>query len=393
MRFTVIGIPDNEEFEFTAESKRIISSAKIFSGGKRHKKLAGNLLPSDYQWINITPPLKDVFKAYKEYEEVVVFASGDPLFFGFANTIKREMPNAEINLIPYFNSIQSLAHSMVLPYHDMIYVSLTGRPWHEFDKVLIEGKGKIGLLTDKKNTPNAIASRMIEYGYSNYSIIVGENMGGEKQKVGEYSVEEAMNANFADLNCMILIRHEERKKWLGIPESEFFGLEGRPKMITKMPIRLLSLSMLDLYSKSVFWDVGFCTGSISVEAKMQFPHLKIYAFEKRREGESLMDKNTRKFGCPGINSTIGDFFDMDLSLYESPDAIFIGGHGGRLVEMMGILASCIKSGGRLVFNSVSENSKEDFYKGAEEYGYRIINENHIVLNDNNPIDILVADKL
>jgi len=393
MRFTVIGIPDNKEFEFTSESKDIINRSKIFSGGKRHLQLVSHLLPLEYKWINITPPLNNVFEKYKEYEEIVVFASGDPLFFGFANTIKREMPNAVINLIPYFNSLQMLAHSLVLPYHDMICVSLTGRPWHEFDKVLIEGKEKIGLLTDKKNTPNVIASRMIEYGYTNYKIFVGENMGGEKQKVGEYSVEEVERGNFADLNCMMLLRQEKRRKWFGIPEGEFMGLEGRPKMITKMPIRLLSLSMLDLYSKSVFWDVGFCTGSISVEAKMQFPDLKIYAFEKRQESKSLIYNNSRKFGCPGIEGIIGDFFDIDLSAYEAPDAVFIGGHGGRLVEMMGIIGSCIKSGGRVVFNSVSEKSKKDFYAGAKQYSFNVIKENHVVLDDNNPIDILVADKL
>ena len=265
-----------------------------------------------------------------------------------------------------------LAHSLVLPYHDMIYVSLTGRPWHEFDKVLIEGKEKIGLLTDKKNTPNAIASRMIEYGYSNYRILVGENMGGENQRVGEYSVGEVKIGCFADLNCMILIKQEQIKKWFGIPEGEFMGLEGRPKMITKMPIRMLSLSMLDLYSKRVFWDVGFCTGSISIEAKMQFPHLKIFAFEKRKEGAMLIEENSKRFGCPGITGITGDFFEEDLSVYDAPDCLFIGGHGGRLVDMMGIISSVIKKGGRVVFNSVSDKSKDDFYIGARKYGFNII---------------------
>lgn len=393
MNFTVLGIPDKKGFEFNSETISLIQGSKVFSGGKRHLQLVEHLLPEGFKWINITPPLKDVFREYSQHEEIVVFASGDPLFFGFANTIKRELPEAKINLLPYFNSLQMLAHSLVLPYHDMIYVSLTGRPWHEFDKALIEGKEKIGLLTDKKNTPNAIAQRMLDYGYSNYNIFVGENMGGEKQRVGKYTVEEAANASFDDLNCMILTRTEQRKKWFGIPEAEFIGLEGRPKMITKMPIRMLSLSMLDLYSKSVFWDVGFCTGSISIETKMQFPHLKVIAFEKRPEGDALIRENARRFGCPGITHVIGDFFNQDISVYDKPDCVFIGGHGGKLVDMVGIIAENIQQGGRLVFNSVSQKSKEDFYTGAKKHGFNIIKESRIVLDDNNPIDILVADKL
>ena len=70
----------------------------------------------------------------------------------------------------------------------------------------------------------------------------------------------------------------------GIPEEQFELLDGRANMITKMPVRLLSLSLLDLRNRSVMWDVGFCTGSVSIEAKLQFPHLDIVAFEKREGG-------------------------------------------------------------------------------------------------------------
>lgn len=65
---------------------------------------------------------------------IIVFASGDPLFFGFANTIRRKMPEADIELYPSFNSLQMLAHRLVMPYHDMRVVSLTGRPWPELDR-------------------------------------------------------------------------------------------------------------------------------------------------------------------------------------------------------------------------------------------------------------------
>ena len=85
------------------------------------------------------------------------------MFFGFANTLKREFPEAEIIVYPTFNSLQLLAHRLVIPYHDMRIVSLTGRPWQEFDKALIERAGKIGVLTDKEHTPAAIAQRMLDY--------------------------------------------------------------------------------------------------------------------------------------------------------------------------------------------------------------------------------------
>lgn len=391
MQFTVIGIPDKQDFHFAPDCLKVVGESKIFSGGKRHYQLVKHILPKDHKWIDITIPLKAVFDQYNSHEDIVVFASGDPLFFGFANTIKRELPKANINLMPYFNSLQLLAHRMVLPYHDMINVSLTGRPFHEFDRVLIEGKEKIGLLTDKKNTPQKIAQRMLDFGYTNYEMIIGENMGGENEKVHKLLITNAVETKPSSLNCIILLKTGERKRYFGIPEKDINILEGRPKMMTKMPIRLLSLSFLDLYKRQVMWDIGFCTGSVSIEAKMQFPHLKIHSFEKREESRALIKQNTKKFGIPGIESYIGDFFAMDLSEVAKPDAVFIGGHGGRLVEMLEIIKENILPGGIVVFNSVSKNSKDMFLEGVDKHGFRILRETRIVVDDNNPIDTFAAE--
>ena len=176
-KFYVIGIADNPERLEEKEVLKVIGNHLIFSGGKRHYELVRELLPEGHAWINITVPLETVFEQYKAYAEIVVFASGDPLFFGFANTLKKRMPEAEIQVFPYFNSLQSLAHRIVMPYQDMHMVSLTGRPWQEFDRSLIEGREKIGVLTDRQHTPATIAGRMLEYGYSNYKLTVGECLG------------------------------------------------------------------------------------------------------------------------------------------------------------------------------------------------------------------------
>ena len=169
--FIVIGISDAPEPYFTPEVLDIIQQGRVFSGGKRHHEIVASLLPADAQWIDITTPLDAVFEKYQSIvSDIIVFASGDPLFFGFANTIRKKMPEAEITLYPTFNSLQMLAHRLVMPYHDMRIVSLTGRPWPEFDKALIERTEKIGILTDKEHTPAAIAQHMIDYGYTNYQM-------------------------------------------------------------------------------------------------------------------------------------------------------------------------------------------------------------------------------
>lgn len=389
-KFYIIGIDDNAARPFSEEVNEIVAVHTVFSGGKRHYELVRDRLPEQHTWIDIVVPLEEVFASYAAQEEIVVFASGDPLFFGFANTVQKRLPEAEIKVYPYFNSLQLLAHRLVMPYHDMHIVSLTGRPWHEFDRALIEGREKIGILTDRQHTPPAIAARMLKYGYGNYRMSVGEMLGNTDERIQTLSLPEVAGNEYAFPNCLILEQTSPRLRRFGIPESEFHLLDGRVKMITKMPVRLLTLSMLDLHNRKNFWDIGFCTGSVSIEAKLQFPHLQITAFEQREEGRELMEANSHKFGTPGITAVIGDFTAADLSAYPQPDAVFIGGHGGKMEAILSVLSDRMQAGGIVVFNSVSEESLDLFWTSAPKYGFRIIDSRRIAVDGYNPIEVIQA---
>ncbi len=392
--FIVIGIDDNRQQYFSEEVKAKIHAHHVFSGGKRHHEIVKDHLPKGYAWIEITVPLDSVFEHYKEcHEPIVVFASGDPLFFGFANTIKRKCPKAAITLFPWFNSLQTLAHRLVMPYHDMHIVSLTGRPWHELDAAVIQGFSKIGVLTDKEHTPATIAQRMLTYGYDGYTMHVGEHLGNkEKERMTTLSLEEVAFHSFEHPNCLILTTDKRRKRYFGIADSLFEPLEGRARMITKASIRLLTLSALELQNCQSFWDVGFCTGSISIEAKLQFPHIHITSFEIREEGKQLMDINSRRFGTPGIDCHIGDFLTIDTENIPSPDAVFIGGHGGKLKQIVEKIVRKLPAGGIIVFNSVSPSSQQLFKEAVEATGLLMEEPLHMAVNDYNPIDIMKARK-
>ena len=173
-------------------------------------------------------------------------------------------------------------------------------------------------------------------------------------------------------------------------------------MITKMPIRLLTLQALDLPKRHVFWDVGFCTGSVSIEARLQFPHLQICAFEIRSECEAIINENARRFGAPGIDIHIGDFLETDISALSRPDAVFIGGHGGHLQEIMAKVLSVLSDDGVIVFNSVTspvvsqmtarKSSRQLWDEACQELNLRQASPLRIQLNDYNPIEILKTYK-
>lgn len=394
MKIILIGTDDNKERYWQPELLEHIKESYYFSGGKRHHELIKPYLPEKYEWIEIAPPVQDVVRSYEGKSQVVVIASCDPIFNGVGERIMREFPEAEIVLFPYFNSLQMLAHKALLPYQALHVVSLTGRPWLAFDAALIQGERMIGVLTDNRlHTPRLIASRMLEYGYDNYDVYVGELLGNkEHERVTRLSVAEVASRDFEYPNNLILIRREQRTRLFGIPDRLFTHLEGRERMMTKMPIRLLSLSMLGLYGRSVLWDIGSCTGSVSVEAKLQFPHLEVVAFEIRSEGERLLRENARKFGAPGIEFGGGDFLEVELSQLPAPDAVFIGGHGGKMLEIVDRVWQVLADDGVVVFNSVSDDSYRLFYDAIERVGGKIEEETKLAVDQYNPIRVMKARK-
>ena len=318
-----------------------------------------------------------------------------------------------------------LAHRLVMPYHDMRIVSLTGRPWPEFDRALIERAPKIGILTDKEHTPAAIAQRMLEYGYTYYTMHVGEHLGNpDKERVTTMTLEEAAEREFEMPNCVIARPTpnpsrqggERASAPIGIPDSAFALLDGREKMITKMPIRLLTLQALDLKHRHVLWDIGACTGSVSIEARLLFPHLQIEAFEIRPECKAIIQENARRFGAPGITLHIGDFLNSQLTIHnsqltarreatldtsrihnESPDAVFIGGHGGKLKEIMAKVLTVLAPGGVIVMNSVvapkvTRDSHQLWDEACAELGLKQDLPLRIQLDEHHPITILRAKR-
>lgn len=67
---------------------------------------------------------------------------------------------------------------------------------------------KIGILTDREHTPATIAARMLEYGYSHYTLYIGEHLGNpEKERIRRMTPQEAVSGDFEHPNCLLLDSH------------------------------------------------------------------------------------------------------------------------------------------------------------------------------------------
>lgn len=397
----MVGMDDNPQPGHIEGIIKSIKHDNIFSGGKRHYEIVRPFLPADAVWIEIKAPIDAVLAEYsrliQEDKVIVSFVSGDPFFFGFASTVRKKLSGVSMKVFPYFNSLQMFAHHEQIAYENMHAVSVTGRPWHELDRALLEYRPLIGVLTDRVHTPDAIAKRMMEYHLDkDYTMRVAEHLGNpEKEKIYKtYSIEEISEMSFTNPNCVLLMKDPDstqQRPALGIPDTKFVLLNNRTKMITKAPIRVIDLSLLELHDSRSFWDIGACTGSVSIEARRQYPHLDIRAFEVREECESIIRANARLHSAPGINLHIGNFLDQPIEENTTVDAVFIGGHGGKLKEIVRKVISHLDNrNGKIVFNSVSEESCNLFREAVKENGLKLHSEMNITVDTNNPITIFCA---
>jgi len=392
MNIHIIGINDRSE-SFSNEITHLISSCRNFAGGKRHYSIVSGILPQKHSWVNILAPLENLFSSIAEaQEDWVIFASGDPLFFGIGNTLSKKFPQTPIKIYPAFNALQLLAHRFNLPYGKFTTISLTGRPWQEFDKALITGEPRMGILTDRNKTPAVIAKRMLKYNYHNYLMYYGEHLGGDNETVKRLTIEEAANFEGKHPNCIFIEKTNQYIPQKGISEKDFVTLPGRPNMITKLSIRLTTLALMDLHNKTTFWDIGACSGSISVEAKLNYPHLIIHAFEIREESNKIMDYNFRKFQTPGISKSINNFVHIEKEEMERPDCVFLGGHNNQMEGILEEVDRFLLPEGVIGFNSVKEESKERFLNWCKNRIYRIISTNRLMPDEHNPVHILIAQK-
>lgn len=103
--------------------------------------------------------------------------------------------------------------------------------------------------------------------------------------------------------------------------------------MTKSEVRAVSVSRLELKPEDILYDVGAGTGSVSVEAALLIPRGRVYAFEQKEEGCSLIQANAQRHGVKNITVVQGKAPDTWEGL-PAPDCIFIGGSGGKMKEVL-----------------------------------------------------------
>lgn len=145
--------------------------------------------------------------------------------------------------------------------------------------------------------------------------------------------------------------------------------------MTKEEVRVLTLDGLNLERAKTLVDVGAGTGSICIEASLRYPNLKTIAIEKNPEGIDLIKQNCEKFGVTNLQVIEGAA--PAVLPKQQVDAVFVGGSGGALDEIIAWAFEYLTEQGRLVMNFILLDNLMDALAIVKKIGFEAIEANQL----------------
>jgi precorrin-6Y C5,15-methyltransferase (decarboxylating) len=370
-RVKIIGIGDDGALSLSSNFIQWIEGSDVLVGGERHLSFFPNYQGERVILKGGLSRTIEELDQLRQTKKVVVLASGDPLFYGVASFMAKKLGSEAVEIHPHLSSLQLAFARMGESWQDAAFESVHGRPMKGLAQ-RVDGKKKVAILTDEENSPSAIARYLLDFGMNEYEAFVAENLGGENERYGFWTLEDMVNAEFSSLNVVILRRKPDApasRHGFGFEDEEFHQRKPEKGLITKKEVRVLSLSELRLKPDSVVWDIGAGSGSVAVECTRLAPYGQVFAIEKNEGDMANIEENRKKFRTDftAIHAKAPD----GLEKLPDPDAVFIGGSGGELRELIRICCYRLKGSGRIVVNSVTIETLSASQQALIEEGFGV----------------------
>ena len=361
---TIVGIGEDGFKGLGKNARRALMGASRIVGGQRQLDLLPPCINGERQlWpspFSLAPVLAS------PGVPVCVLASGDPMFYGVGASLARQVPSAEMSIIPAPSSCALAAARLGWPLQEVTIVSLVARPLAALNAHLFSGM-RLLLLSNDRSSPAAVAQLLRERGFGASRMTVLEHLGGDAERRIAGRASEWDDTAVADLNVIAIECLAEPgvtglSRLAGLPDSAF----RHDGQLTKRDVRAITLARLAPTPGELLWDVGAGCGSIAIEWLRSHPSCRAIAIEADEGRQQLIKHNRDALGVPGLQLLAGKAPEA-LSGLEAPDAIFIGGG----VTIPGVLEHCwsqLKAGGRLVANAVTLQSEVTLLAWRAEHG-------------------------
>ncbi|KAB1454018.1 bifunctional cobalt-precorrin-7 (C(5))-methyltransferase/cobalt-precorrin-6B (C(15))-methyltransferase [Vibrio panuliri] len=371
---TVVGVPEDGCLGLTSRASNAVSSARVVAGHPRHLEWFPQF---DGLFLDMTQGFATWFnQVIDESEEgdVVVLASGDPLFFGIGTRLLTILDAKELRFIPSQSCAQLAFSRLGLPWHDARFLSCHGRSLDGLTSKLQQGD-LFAILTDGKNTPQVIAQHLTHYHETHWTLAVCEQLGGLDERVRRFDVAAlaCCETEFAPLNVIVAIRGDSQR-WGGngqfAADSSFAKRMPQNGLITKMAVRHLALTSLKISPDDTVWDIGAGSASVAIESGKLCWNGRVFAIESNEQCFESIEENIRCHGTDHVKLVRGKA-PVALVDLPQPDAVFVGGSRGEMVAILDMAWQQLKPRGRLVITAVTIDTVTEVYQWAKQHALNI----------------------
>ncbi|MGW5327791.1 precorrin-6y C5,15-methyltransferase (decarboxylating) subunit CbiE [Streptomyces sp. NPDC004014] len=320
----------------------VLAGAALVVGGRRHLDAVD--LPAGAGRI-VLGPLAPALDAIGEFADrglpVVVLASGDPGFFGIVRALAERFGPGRLDVRPGVSSVAAAFARLGLPWDDAVVVSAHGRDLRTAVNAC-RAHPKVAVLTGPGAGPAELGAALGD----GRVLVVASALGDPKrERVERVTPAEAAARDWGTAVSVVLCLDEARTLgavrtvagagarpagW-ALDEGEF---THRDSMITKFEVRALALARLGPRLGDLVWDVGAGSGSVAVECARL--GAAAVAVERTADGAGRIRANAAAHGVD-VEVVHGAAPDA-LDGLDDPDAVFVGGGGSELPDIVGACA-------------------------------------------------------
>jgi len=368
----IIGVLDNGVDGLTPQALAHLQAADLVIGAERTLALFDAVLSKQAERHDMGGQLAAVAEWVAEARNagrrVAVLATGDPLCHGIASFLIGKLGKENCEVLPNVSTLQWAFARLGLAWQETKICSVHSKdagewtigatPEHGLYALLQAARSHdlLAVFTGPDNTPARIARMLVSEGMGEafqLSVVSGLFQSNEKI-VGPLPVSQCVSLECDSPNIVILQRSAPHKPdvLFGLEDSAFIQRKPEKGLITKREVRAVSLARMQLRSHSIVWDIGTGSGSVGLEAARLCPQGHVYAIEKNEEDAENARQNRQQLGITNYTLSNGKA-PQGLNAWPDPDAVFVGGSGGELDELIKLALQRLKPEGWLVMNFVT----------------------------------------
>jgi len=368
----IIGVLDNGVAGLTPAALAHLQAADLVIGAERTLSLFESVLSKQTERRDmggqLTSVAEWVAQARDAKRKVVVLATGDPLCHGIASFLIVKLGKENCEVLPNVSTLQWAFARLGLAWQEAKICSVHSKdagewtigatPEHGLYALLQAARSHdlLAVFTGPDNNPACIARMLDSEGLGEVFqlSVVSAILQNEEKIIGPLPASQCVALDCDDPNIVILQRREPRSREIlfGLEDSAFIQRKPEKGLITKREVRAVSLARMQLRSDSIVWDIGAGSGSVGLEAARLCPQGHVYAIEKNEDDAANAVQNRQQLGITNY-TLVNDKAPAGLDTWPDPDAIFVGGSGGELDELIRIALQRLKPNGWLIMNFVT----------------------------------------